>query len=172
MITSGGANGLVKRFVLRNPTMEVIAKAKAKEEVCVEYSRAWGAMKAVNWLDKWVVTFIPIANLFNKPSTNSCLVLRVDRAYYDEHVGAFPMDKNVESFTACNLSNWYEFEKQVGTFEVGQTEGKNVLGVSWGYGYEKTTYGELAEKLGVNIMTLHYHLSDKMEALDWGMSKK
>jgi hypothetical protein len=30
-ITSSGAKGLVKRFVLRNPTMEVIAKAKAKE---------------------------------------------------------------------------------------------------------------------------------------------
>ena len=76
------------------------------------------------------------------------------------------MDKYVEEFDACNLSNWYEFAKPVGTFTVGQTPGNEVLGGRWNYGYEATTYGELAEKLGVNIMTLHYHLTDKMEDLN------
>ena len=66
-ITSTGAKGLVKRFVKRNPTMEDIAKAKAKEEVCVEYATAAGTMKAVNWTNKNIVSWIPIANLFNKP---------------------------------------------------------------------------------------------------------
>ena len=92
--------------------------------------------------------------------------MRIDRAYYDKWSPSFPIDKNVEEFKSCNLSNWYEFKKPVGTFEVGQTEGKSLFGVSWGYGYEATTYGDLAETLGVSVMTLHYHLSDKMEELE------
>jgi hypothetical protein len=122
-------------------------------------------LKAINWLDKNVVSWIPIANKFNKPKSNSCCVKRVTPEYYDKYASSFPMDQNVEELTEFNLSNWYEFEKAVGTFEVGHTAGKSVLGVTKRYGYEKTTYGELAEKLGVNVMTLVYHLTFEMEEM-------
>ena len=88
--------------------------------------------------------------------------MKVDREFFLKWSPSFPIDKNVQEFTACNLSNAYDIAKPVGSFSVGQTEGDNVLGVSWNYGYEATTYGELATKVGVNVMTLHYHLSDKM----------
>ena len=80
-------------------------------------------------------------------------VFKCQKSEYDKHCGDYPPDEGVQKYYQINLSDRLEYPVPMGV-NIGTTTSWN----SWQYSYEKTTFGDLAKKLGMNVETLMENL--------------